>query len=573
MSGSRPVITKPPPATGGRGSIPAHEQKTVRRLLQAAKARTDVPETEFQICDPQADITGGTQGRSTMERYMRERVEPEFFTEAVAVEAEGSKYQILVGETDKSKLSPTNHLGGREGAGDRALDLYFDIVGKAIQRVAGINGSKRLSNFLVRVSDASDEGVFAIGGITLAESPQIQFREAIAEVSAEFNLTDERYSYTVNVGEQEFSLNLKAFSRILRHPNVVRACDFTVCEDPYLVDPMAESGFLVDIIKELGNSEIWFRHLLPECLTVNGGSAEVRTPFKSNLTVQGRTDMTSGTFVEVKYVLPDEAEIPLLGITKDVHHGKELVQRGTRKGFAEIFSRKMGMRGLNTFVGKPVANGYMTPIAQALGDLAAGGITVIPISGSHLQYWVDVPAGDDVAKEVRRAVARRANSAVNLPDHTYMNLPLEADVNWVDATGMNIGDARAAFILKSLGREGAELDLLKRTDFLLNFLEYVRDDVQSDIIERLQTVRNGGGRVTKADVENMRMIREVCGRRKFTRDTEDLVWTLRMDNQLSPETNRRRDELEGWVFEFAWNRYEKMLLMLTERIEREMKKS
>jgi hypothetical protein len=77
------------------------------------------------------------------------------------------------------------------------------------------------------------------------------------------------------------------------------------------------------------------------------------------------------------------------------------------------------------------------------------------------------------------------------------------------------------------------------------------------------------------------MIRYVCSRRKFIRDTEDLIWTLREDyfdesdpqrGKLHAKINTNRDQLEDWVFKFGWERFDKLRLLLTERIEKEMKR-
>lgn len=583
-----PKISKPPKATGGRGRIPDFEQRQVCILLKRSKDRiesegSDVPDAEFKVCDPQADenvsVIDAT-AKPKMELYMTGRVAPELLGQAFLASMEGEEYTFIVGETDKSKQNPINHLGDPDGAGDAAMQLYIDIVLTAIKRVAGINGSSNLANFMARVSERSDEGIFAIGGITLPQSPQVQFREAINMIYREVDLTDERYSYTVKIGDREFKLNLEAFSRVLRHPTVVKACDFKV-SDPMRVDPMADESFITEAIRVLGNEEVWFREDLPECLKTNGGEPEVRTPFKSNLVRDGKTRTMHGTFVEIKFRLPEEAKMPLLALTEDIRDGKRLVKRGTRKGFSEIFSGRMGMRGLNTFVGKPVANGYMTAVAHAMGDLAADGVRVVPISGGHLQYWLSSPAGEETAEMVRKAVARRINAPQGTEDHSYMSLGVRPDVAWIDATQRDIEDVRARFILDSLEKRSYPVGMLARTDFLLNFIEYVNGAIQEDIFGQMALQKNGGAPVSVEDLNNIDLIRYVCSRRKFIRDTEDLIWTLREDyfdehepqrEKLHARINAERDGLENWVFTFAQERYDKMRLLLTERIEKEMKR-
>lgn len=570
MSAQKPKISKPPKATGGRGSIPDVEQRAVRVMLNRSKDRTDVPEPQFKVCDPQASDEG-----EKMEGYVQNVVEVEFLIQAGLAEMENVQYMGIVGESDKSKQNPINHLGGHDGAGDQAMQLYLDEVQEAVRRVAGINGSRSLSGFVVRVSGSSDEGIFTIGGITLPESPQVQFREAMEMVYKEVSLAD--YRYSVTIGDERFELNLEAFSRVLRHPNLVKACDFKI-SDPIPVSSGEERGFLLEEIRKLGNESIWFREELPPCMRPNGGLPEVDTPFKTNLLAQNTTRTMSGTFIEVKFRIPKEARGTLLDLTRDVHVGGELVKRGTRKGFSEIYSGRLGMRGMNTFVGKPVANGWMTPIAQAMGDLVEKGINIAPISGSHLQYWVDLPAGAETADLVRRAVERRVNSGRTTEDHTYMDLELRPNIAWIDATQADLSEVRARFIIDSTGgqMEYYPVCILDNTDFILNFVEYVNTNIQREILGQLAKKENGNMPVTLRDLRNMSKIRAICSSHKFIRDTEDLVWTLRKaqsedlpDNVGKSEAERR--ELENWLFDFAFERYDRIKLLLTRRIEKEMK--
>jgi hypothetical protein len=571
MAGNKPKISKPPKATGGRGNIPDVEQRAVRVMLNRSKDRTDVPEPQFKVCDPQASDEG-----EKMEGYVQNVVEVEFLIQAGLAEMENVQYMGIVGESDKSKQNPINHLGGHEGAGDQAMQLYLDEVQEAVKRVAGINGSRNLSGFVVRVSGSSDEGIFTIGGITLPESPQVQFREAMEMVYKEAKLGE--YAYTVTIGDQTFNLNLEAFSRVLRHPNLVKACDFKI-SDPIPISSSNGRGFLLEEIRKLGNESIWFREDLPACMTINGGLPEVDTPFKTNLLAQNTTRTMSGTFIEVKFIIPKEARGTLLDLTRDIHVGDELVKRGTRKGFSEIYSGRLGMRGMNTFVGKPVANGWMTPIAQAMGDLVSEGIKIAPISGSHLQYWVDLPAGAETAERVRKAVEGRVNSGRTTKDHRYMDLALKPNIAWIDATQADLSEVRARFIIDSTGGEMEyyPVRILDYTDFVLNFVEYVNTNIQREILDLLARRENGSMPVTPRDLRNMSRIRAICSSHKFVRDTEDLVWTLRRaanedlpDNIGKSEQERR--ELENWLFDFAFARYERIRLLLTRRIEKEMKR-
>lgn len=527
---------------GGKPTGP--ERKLLAEIERAFGKNT--PEPALVTCDPQGN------GRR-LEQYLGEVVEPYLVEESHMERLFGNQFSFIVGLIDKSRQNPINKLGGKNGAGDESMKAYWQVGAMATRLLGGINGSDKLGLHLTRVSPTSDEGIIVIGGIRLTEDTELQFRKCWEFARSRLDLSS--FGYSVVAGDREFRLNLEAFSKVLRHPEMAVACSYSVSR-PIPVSIEAESDFIMDEIRKLENSEISFYHLLPAALRRNGGVAEVQTPFVGNLFAKGVRQKERGHFIEIKLDISGFAK-ELLRFTVDGEWG-----RGTRKGYAEIFSGRGGMRFLNTFLGKARANRILTPIAKAMGDVAATPVNVMPISGGYLQYWVD--NNDKYAtREIVELAIRKRFSEAREGDLGYLDLDFGPVIDIVPASSVSVEDTRARFILDSLSRVDDGPLLLERTDFMLNFIENISTDVQSGIFGNLE--RMGG-----TDRRFISRLESVCAARRTIRDVEDLIWTLREDRGLDGELRAERKDIEKWVFDFADARADRMFLLLNERIEREL---
>jgi hypothetical protein len=570
------------------------ERRLWMRIKQAWDKGVDPP--KLRECSPLNNGEGSKKGQ-TLEEYVDD-AGAYFKQQATLIEAY-EKFLASVGQIDKSRQNPANHLGGKEYGGEASIKAYWKTGAYTIALLASINGSERVDTYYARVSPTSDEGVSVVGGMKLTKDTEFQFKKCW-QFAREVLLDMSEYEYEIPVknpytGETEtFNLDLKAFSRVLRHPESAVACSYMISE-PIEVDPNAPVGFLMDELRKLENAEIKFYEILPEQLKGNGGIPEVQTPFSTNLFRSGVERKDRGCFVEIKLDISDFS-MELLPLTEDPE-SKEW--RGTRKGFAEIYSGTGGMRFLNTFLGKARANRILTPIAQAMGDLNVKG-NVVPVSGGYLQYWVDydhIPEldfrvkaaiaesgkGDAITEAERKAiihdiVRETVENAVNRrihskgrpeEDKTHIDLDIEPVVS-VTGCDIDVADVRARFILDSLGKDNEAVSTLQRADFLLNFFENVNKHIQTEIYEELG--ENGDEAITQEDLRNIQLVRWVCSRRRTVRDVEDLVWTLREDTELPEQIRSVKDSLEKWVFEFAKERYEKMFYLLAKKIEREVGK-
>ncbi len=554
---------------------PMERRKILVKLRRAHKRiiQSKMEGAKVLACDPQSDDSG-----KKLETVLTNEVEVALADKAAEAFLEGQIYQIIIGMIDKSRQNPINKLGFFEGAGDSSMDAYWRVANDATRLVAAINGSERIALYLASVGPRSDEGHPIIGGVTLAEDTTMQFREAFLFARKQIDLSS--YKYEIEVSGRRFSLDLEAFSRVLQHPDMIVACDSTMSQ-PITFRHDQEKGFIMEQLRILENDEIWYiRDKLPENFLGNGGLAEVKSPYKSNLEAEaekGKIDrrIESGTLVEIKLDVPEADAARLLSLTPDIRdpETEELLQRGTRKGFAEIFFRRGGMRFWNTYLGKAGANKIITPIVHAMRDLEKElGVSIIPVTGGYLQYWIEKAPGGDLLEKINRAIRERIHAVTKEGDDARVNVAFEPMPIIIDAAGMDLGDIRARFILESLGKD-YPVSALDKADRFLNFLENVNRNIQEEIFTALAKRENGGIPINRSDEERIQLIRQVCSRRRTIRDMEDLIGALRHDTEMPDRIRSRRQELEDWMFDFSWARDERLTYLFASRVEKEVKRN
>lgn len=544
------------------------ERETARRVMEADRLGVEPP--RLIECDPQRNGNGEDKRNGTLNHHLETIIAPYLKLQATLLIEREEDYQFVVGLLDKSRQNPLNHLGGKTKLGNEVLRAYWNAGGHALALFAAVSGGKTMDARYARVSPTSDEGVGIAAGVKLDENSKLLFRKCWEYARKKLDLTTYDCTLEVknpNTGQTEkFEVDLKAFSRVLRHPDLAVACSYSISKPVTIDYSKASNDFVLDEIRKLENAEIddRFYALLPEPLKGNGGLPEVETPFTTNLFRKGITRKETGSFVEIKFDISEFAR-EMLPLTEDE---LKLWGFGTRKGFAELFSGRGGMRFLNTFLGKARANKILTPIAQAMGDLKKSGVDVMPVSGSYLQYWTSLDDTPENRKRIQDAIGRRIH-AEETTDNKYVDLGFDAIVDMIHSD-MDVSDVRARFILNSLDKEDEHVTALDKADFLLNFFENVHKYVQNEIYEHLS--QNGGRRITEEDKENIGLVRWLCSRRRTIRDVEDLVWTLREDDELPDRIKEKKGELENWVFEFAKEQYDAMHYLLASKIKREMGK-
>jgi hypothetical protein len=547
----------------GAGTVdslrPKEERVALVQMREARARRINVP--PLFTCDPT-----GKDDSVKLENHLRANVEPELRDQAAVAEVEGQKMRFLTAISDKSSLTGITLLGGEE-CGNQSLGRFNIATAQAMGDVEAANGGERCGLFLNRLGTRSDEGAQIIGSASLGPNADVQFKIALElEMSemAQKGLSGVKYTANVQTphGIETMELTLKAFSRMLAHPEIVVAGNFKIAK-PAPVREDAKPGFILEEIRKLENDEVVFYPRLPRVYNGNGGLPEVKTPFKGSLKANGKKSMSGGTFIEIKLAMTDEQAAAFLPFTSDKRDAEgRLIETGTRKGYSEIFSRRAGMRFGNTFWGKARSNSILTPITLGMEDILKTGVDVVPVAGGYLQYWIDASDGASTAEMVANAIRARVNARVPTDDIGYIDLRLEPSVLTLDATGMNLDDVRAKFILKSLGKDMYPVAALSRADFLVNFLWLVSDPIQQQVFAGLAMSENGRLPVRLSDLDMIQSVKRICSIRRTIRDTEDLIWTLRNDDALPAEIKSKKGELERQFWDFAWERQPKMFALL-----------
>ncbi|MFH0885158.1 MAG: hypothetical protein V1861_05610 [Candidatus Micrarchaeota archaeon] len=541
-----------------------NEPTSVERKIDAAlrkAASLQIDAVPVIVCDPQ-----GAEEKK-LHRYLV-TIEP------TIMEVGGSGFEMVVGLIDKSRQNPINKLGGMDQAGEMAMRAYWSVADRSTSLMCAMEGFDLAKVDLIRVSPTSDEGIFIMGGRDVTAQLKRKFGEeaSLRDVFrgawkiARKGLDLRAFTYTLDVPQgngsvERFDLDLEAFSRVLRHPEMVVSSSVSLSE-PRRVRSSEREGFIHDEIRNLENREIAFYDALPKSFRGNnGGRAEVASPFFTNLMKTEQNSKDSGSYVEIKLRAKPEDARELLRFVSDHPEWK-----GTSKGYAAIFSGNFGMSAFNTFLGKARTNNILTFIAQAMGDISSEHKTVLPMNGGHLSYWVDMPSNDLTVDLVRKAIMRRMRGELG-----DLDIGLEPSIIIVDAQGMKLSDMRARFILNSMGKDLYPPQVLDMTDFVLNFIENVHPAYQQQIYEALAKKENGGKRVSMEDLDNMQMLRRICSSHRTIRDTEDIVWTMRRDNELPEDTRPKKDDLETWLFEFSYERYEHIFRLLAETIRNQIR--
>ena len=548
------LITPVENRSNSKGKRRGPDQRLIEEFEKAHDKGLTLP--ELRQCEPQ-----GNNGKK-LETQLRV-----LGVELKEAACEDPALTASVGTTDKARQTPINRLGTEEGAGNKAMEAYWHAIAEMMALVGAINPAASIRLHLARVAPGSDEGnlVIAGSGLTKDIGPQFEAAWKVATERVRARLKEYRYQLMAGKGsEQElFELNLQAFSKILRDPERIVSLHYSLSE-PFSVGPGMRPDFLLHAIRMLENKEIRFLEHLPRSFDGRGGLAEVRSPFEESLQSRGIASRERGSFVEIKLTPQnmDDARALLQFISDGwgVRYGLKGTI-GTRKGFAEAYSGRFGIRGFNTFLGKAGANRFLTPITHALLDVENGvvgpGAEVIPISTSYLQYWVDLPP-DEARLLVKAAIEERVHGGRS-DDVTRADLMFNPSLIVLEASQTRVADVRARFILASLERGRDPAERLAQTDFLVNFIENVGKTVQDETYEKLG--------LNSQDRANIETIAKICKVRRTIRDTEDLVWILRGDERILQEIKGKAGELENWVFSFAAARFDEMFLQLARIIK------
>lgn len=533
--------------------------------------------------------------------------------------------EILCGvivETDKKRLTSINKIGGRKQAGDRALDVYVETIGKATKVAVELferDENRRpleLKNTIqkgeaYRIGDTSDEGVVVLlasgkdeaelkKALGLACKRFAAATDTISKILLELPLSEggefadaheaagtdtengplrlSEFGFDIETGLGKSETNLKRFSEIFRHPEVVPAITHSI-GIPFLVgdDPKQ----LEAEIARVEADEIWFRNLHPQHLRVRRGEATLKSPFAQRLIdIKNKEDqMESGQYIQIKFRLESVDAKEVGKYIYPVNDGA-VRRKGTRKGHAEVLGYNegesdFGMRAINTFFGKDFANRVMSIVAsemEKLGGTERLGVTIMPVD-NHLRYYVDCEKeGKVVCEIVEEAIAKAM--AEKEP-----GLKLKPVARSVRSKGIKIDEVGDVFELAAMNKEGETPQTIVATDYMVALLEEARLEVIHRALEEWEVAEYK--HITHAIIDTLR---EIFDRRRTIRNTGDLVAILRNDKELDVreilnqkaeeqvlkpnatgmkndiiephETEQEiRKDIEDWFFKFAKEHY------------------
>jgi hypothetical protein len=207
----------------------------------------------------------------------------------------------------------------------------------------------------------------------------------------------------------------------------------------------------------------------------------------------------------------------------------------TSKGIAEILSGRFGLRYINTYMGKQMADLVLSAVGMAMKDIES--ITrKVRKTESNLIYVVSDAEPGEAAAMTATAIRKRLESSGLSANGV---LPIEPYVNAVDATGVfPMNELRAVMALESMGMRTQHPETLTYTDLLVSAVKIMRPDVLEEAM-RLDDKADAD-----AGIRVLSMIREELAKEPSIRDTEDLVFVLR--KREGKEASQK--ELDIWRF-------------------------
>jgi hypothetical protein len=429
----------------------------------------------------------------------------------------------LVVRGDKASLNNINKTGDYTGAGDAAMNLYMDILAQTIEQAYG---SVCGNPFLLRDNLFSDETtIIASGDLRKMENiTPAQFALIHREVEREYMQRLQTYSYNARklrridgdwVGVK-VPLNLEQYSRALKTPSLVARAHLEKSEVFRL------EGLNHDFI-----SEAVMRMEMAELQAV----ANLPDSFRPSLSFPSEQP----NFTDVEKKLPENT----VAIEIKFRHRNDnnrLAALGsletTLKGVAEIYSNRFGLRYINTYFGKQVADRILAAVAAAMKDVDEG-LRKVRKTDSNLIYVATDSNIREVEKLANKCLERRLREI-----DQGGQLDFEPSVTVIDSSDKHVNDLRAALALEGLNMGTRETEVFTYTDQLVSAAKIMKDEVVDKAISRLKGWARAKGIIVT------RIIRECLDKNPAIRDTEDLVRELRRGDQDKPTAK----EIEVWEF-------------------------
>lgn len=514
-------------------------------------------------------------------RPLQRILQEEAYKAKLKAERDGKKLWGQIVLTDAGSQNAINQIAG-EAAGDQNLNAYWDLVSRALGTITKSverNNRLRISedqvemHFVSTIKKArSDEGKLIILASSKNDNNIIDElaktegrmrdalrilrkivygqkleRDDLERIESEEVARLEDYDFRIKTDMGEAYSDLRRLGKLMRHIETLAAVTFE-CGDPFKVDE--DLGVVERNVAIVESGEIRFRDRVPTRLRIFRTVAAVETPFAQKLdeleAFGSDRVVNEGNYVQIRFQIPNEDSEELKKYIFDGWNGEG--SKGTRKGHAELYGhdnkgkKALGMRGLNTFLGKDSADTLISVAARAMKQVSDElEISIFPV-GNNLRYYI--PAKEEldqkqIAKKIKEAVDREIKACSK-------DLEFEAQVDIFASKEAKIGKISTYFELMSLGRINDGIEILERANLIVSVIEKIKPQILLEVLEGVifdQEERDEA----KNTLEKLGRIFE---NRRTIRDAADLISLIRNDALLQIEESEEggREKLENEFF-------------------------
>lgn len=505
----------------------------------------------------------------------------EAYRAKLKAERDGKKLWGQIVLTDAGSQNAINQIAG-ENAGDQNLNAYWDLVSRALGTIAkSVDRNNRLRigedqvdlHFVSTIRKArSDEGKLIILASSknnnsiieeLSKTPErmgdalrilrkIVYgkklnRNDLERIGDEEVAKLEDYTFRIKTEFGEAYSDLRELGKLMRHIETLAAVTFE-CGAPFSVDD--DLGVVERNIAMVESGEIKFGDRIPARLRLFRTMGAVETPFAQKLDeldgFGNERIVNQGHYIQIRFEIPQEDSEQLRRYISDGWDGEE--SKGTRKGHAELYGQErgrkkaLGMRGLNTFLGKDSADTLISIAAKAMKKVADElEVSVFPV-GNNLRYHIWEKEGIEP-----NAIVAKIKEVVDQEIKSYSrDLEFEARVDVFPAKEVKIGKVGAYFELMNLGRVEEGIEVLERANLIISVIEKIKPSILTEVLDRVVFDQEERDEI-KNTLEKVGRIFEV---RRTIRDASDLVSLIRNDEELRSDDQKQnwREELENEFF-------------------------
>jgi hypothetical protein len=459
------------------------------------------------------------------ERYLRE-LESVLMRRAEA----NPNLGCVITTGDKESLNNINKTGDFSGAGNASVKLVQDIkkesMLRAYERICG-------RPYLIRKNGGSDETAELSAGDysellrMIMTRPEVFF-ETLERVRADYTKRLSEYKYKARKlrlcarpGEpevEEVGLDLERYSRALINPMLVSAAHIGSPRVLRIADQ--SPGFIERTMADIDAEELLaIQSLLPPAFSPNLGPVP-EFPAKAFDAMQGFA-LAGSSAIEIKFRHVDQFSrfypLRVIGLSK--------------KGIAEIMSGDVGLRYINTFYGKHVADHILSSVAHAMSRIG-NELQMVRRTESNLIYVVENSDHQRIASRVSRMISARFREA------GLEHVGLRPSICAIRSEDVHVNDLRSSLALKRMGMI-AKPEVMTYTDLLIAAVKIIDPLIIDEALERSASSSIQPGK------QVIQTIKDQLAKEPAVRDTEDMVYRIR--------GSKEDPRLEKSVWEYALN--------------------